>query len=79
MHDTNADKLLQKPGRRKSDRKLQMALVVDQPSNNLTLEYLSSWFTENHRNKFRYTSRDSVKKLAVPMPRNSYTLSKFRK
>jgi hypothetical protein len=57
-------------------RQFQLALMVFKSLNNLAHEYLCSKFT-NRNNVTSYILRDSVNKLAAPLPRTNYLKNSF--
>ena len=57
-------------------RQFQKALMVFKSLNNLAPEYLCSKFT-NRNNVTPYILRDSVNKLAAPLPRTNYLKNSF--
>ena len=60
-----------------TQREIQIALMVYKSIHGLTPEYLHSKFT-NRNDVTNYSLRDSVKKLAVPLPRTNYLKNSFR-
>jgi hypothetical protein len=76
--DADANSLLEKLGwdDLNQQRQFQLALMVFKSLNNLAPEYLCSKFT-NRNNVTSYILRDSVNKLAAPLPRTNYLKNSF--
>ena len=70
--------LFSKLGWRKlsSQREIQKAIMVFKSLNGLTPEYLSELFV-NRSDVTEYLLRDSVNKLAVPLPRTNFLKNSF--
>jgi hypothetical protein len=75
--DADANSLLENLGwdDLNQQRQFQKALMVFKSLNNLAPEYLCSKFT--YRNVTPYILRDSVNKLAAPLPRTNYLKNSF--
>jgi hypothetical protein len=76
--DADANSLLERLGwdDLNQQRQFQKALMVFKSLNNLAPEYLCSKFT-NRNNVTPYILRDSVNKLAAPLPRTNYLKNSF--
>ena len=77
-YDTNAGLLLERLGwkRLESQRQIQEAVMVYKSLNGLVPTYLQSIFTDRS-NITQYELRDTVGKLAVPLPRTNYLKNSF--
>ena len=71
-YDTNAGLLFERLSWKglESQRQIQEAIMVYKSLNGLVSTYLQSIFTE--RSNIQYELRDTVGKLAVPLPRTNY-------
>ena len=77
-YDTNAGLLFERLGwkRLESQRQIQEAVMVYKSLNGLVPTYLQSIFTDRS-NITQYELRDTVGKLAVPLPRTNYLKNSF--
>ncbi len=77
-YDTNAGLLFERLGwkRLESQRQIQEAVMVYKSLNGLVPTYLQSIFTDRS-NINQYELRDTVGKLAVPLPRTNYLKNSF--
>ena len=77
-YDTNAGLLFERLGWKglESQRQIQEAIMVYKSLNGLVPTYLQSIFTDRN-NITQYELRDTVGKLAVPLPRTNYLKNSF--